>query len=93
MKLYNRRAPPQVLAQESFHERPAEPENVQPNLGMQPTTFDNPMGIDGFEFVEFAAPDAGRTLHAYFKPHGLHRGGAPQDARDHAPTARATAPS
>jgi 4-hydroxyphenylpyruvate dioxygenase len=30
----------------------------QPNLGMQPTTFENPMGIDGFEFVEFAAPDA-----------------------------------
>ncbi|MEO7433808.1 MAG: 4-hydroxyphenylpyruvate dioxygenase, partial [Dokdonella sp.] len=31
--------------------------NAQPNLGMQVTTFDNPMGIDGFEFVEFAAPD------------------------------------
>ena len=30
--------------------------NAQPNLGMQPTTFDNPMGIHGFEFVEFAAP-------------------------------------
>ena len=30
--------------------------NAQPNLGIQPTTFDNPMGIDGFEFVEFAAP-------------------------------------
>ena len=30
--------------------------NAQPNLGMQPTTFDNPMGINGFEFVEFAAP-------------------------------------
>ncbi len=27
-----------------------------PNLGMQVTTFENPMGIDGFEFVEFAAP-------------------------------------
>ncbi|WP_066098394.1 4-hydroxyphenylpyruvate dioxygenase [Xanthomonas massiliensis] len=24
--------------------------------GMAPATFDNPMGIDGFEFVEFAAP-------------------------------------
>ena len=34
--------------------------NAQPNLGMQVTTFDNPMGIDGFEFVEFAAP-AGRA--------------------------------
>jgi 4-hydroxyphenylpyruvate dioxygenase len=30
--------------------------SAQPNLGMQPTTFDNPMGIDGFEFVEFAVP-------------------------------------
>ena len=30
--------------------------SAQPNLGMQPTTFDNPMGINGFEFVEFAAP-------------------------------------
>ena len=32
--------------------------SAQPNLGMQPTTFENPMGINGFEFVEFAAPDA-----------------------------------
>ncbi|WP_343231530.1 4-hydroxyphenylpyruvate dioxygenase [Thermomonas sp.] len=30
--------------------------NAAPNLGMQPTTFDNPMGIHGFEFVEYAAP-------------------------------------
>ena len=30
--------------------------NVQPNLGMQVTTFENPLGIDGFEFDEFAAP-------------------------------------
>ena len=29
--------------------------SAQPNLGMQVTTFENPMGIDGFEFVEFAA--------------------------------------
>ena len=34
--------------------------NAQPNLGMHVTTFENPMGIDGFEFVEFAAP-AGRA--------------------------------
>ena len=41
--------------------------NAQPNLGMQVTTFENPMGIDGFEFVEFAAP-AGRAgeLHELF---------------------------
>ncbi|TAL85317.1 MAG: 4-hydroxyphenylpyruvate dioxygenase [Rhodanobacter sp.] len=39
---------------------------------MQVTTFDNPMGIDGFEFVEFAAP-AGRAveLHALFKRMGF----------------------
>ena len=42
------------------------------NLGMQVTTFENPMGIDGFEFVEFAAP-AGRAgeLHALFRKMGF----------------------
>jgi 4-hydroxyphenylpyruvate dioxygenase len=47
--------------------------SAQPNLGMQPTTFENPMGIDGFEFVEFAAPDvAGReALHALFTRMGF----------------------
>ena len=46
--------------------------NAQPNLGMQVTTFENPMGIDGFEFVEFAAP-AGQAdkLHALFKRMGF----------------------
>jgi len=46
--------------------------NAQPNLGMQVTTFENPMGIDGFEFVEFAAP-AGRggELHQLFKNMGF----------------------
>ena len=46
---------------------------TQPNLGMQPTTFANPMGIDGFEFVEFAAPDRAGTdaLHALFKRMGF----------------------
>jgi 4-hydroxyphenylpyruvate dioxygenase len=46
--------------------------NAQPNLGMQVTTFDNPMGIDGFEFVEFAAP-AGRggELHTLFRKMGF----------------------
>ncbi|WP_166432799.1 4-hydroxyphenylpyruvate dioxygenase [Luteimonas yindakuii] len=39
----------------------AQPQTSQaPNLGMQVTTFENPMGINGFEFVEFAAP-AGRA--------------------------------
>jgi 4-hydroxyphenylpyruvate dioxygenase len=46
--------------------------NAQPNLGMQVTTFDNPMGIDGFEFVEFAAPAGqGAQLHALFKRMGF----------------------
>jgi len=47
--------------------------SAQPNLGMQPTTFENPMGIDGFEFVEFAAPDAaGRDgLHDLFQRMGF----------------------
>ena len=44
--------------------------SAQPNLGMQPTTFENPMGIDGFEFVEFAAPDAA-PLHALFQRMGF----------------------
>ncbi|MGH8127726.1 MAG: 4-hydroxyphenylpyruvate dioxygenase [Gammaproteobacteria bacterium] len=36
--------------------------SAQPNLGMEVTTFENPMGVDGFEFVEFAAPDP-KLLH------------------------------
>src|SRR5699024_5282219 len=46
--------------------------STQPNLGMQVTTFENPMGIDGFEFVEFAAPE-GRAdeLHTLFKRMGF----------------------
>ncbi|MEO5962273.1 MAG: 4-hydroxyphenylpyruvate dioxygenase [Thermomonas sp.] len=46
--------------------------SVQPNLGMQVTTFENPMGIDGFEFVEFAAP-AGQAefMHDYFRNMGF----------------------
>jgi 4-hydroxyphenylpyruvate dioxygenase len=44
--------------------------SAQPNLGMTPTTFENPMGIDGFEFVEFAAPDAA-PLKALFERMGF----------------------
>ena len=46
--------------------------SAQPDLGMVPTRFDNPMGIDGFEFVEFAAP-AGREgeLHALLERMGF----------------------
>ncbi|HEX5314393.1 MAG TPA: 4-hydroxyphenylpyruvate dioxygenase [Gammaproteobacteria bacterium] len=39
--------------------------SAQPNRGMQVTTFENPMGVNGFEFVEFAAPDP-KPLHALF---------------------------
>lgn len=39
--------------------------SAQPNLGMEVTTFENPLGVDGFEFVEFAAPDP-KLLHDLF---------------------------
>jgi 4-hydroxyphenylpyruvate dioxygenase len=46
--------------------------HAQPNLGMTVTTFENPMGIDGFEFVEFAAPEGqGELLHDYFTRMGF----------------------
>jgi 4-hydroxyphenylpyruvate dioxygenase len=46
--------------------------SAQPNLGMQVTTFENPLGIDGFEFVEFAAPEGqGALLHDYFRKLGF----------------------
>ncbi|MGE5626325.1 MAG: 4-hydroxyphenylpyruvate dioxygenase [Bacillota bacterium] len=44
--------------------------SAQPNVGMKPTQFENPMGVDGFEFVEFAAPDA-KLLHALFPKLGF----------------------
>ena len=44
--------------------------SAQPQLGMQPTTFANPLGINGFEFVEFAAPDP-RQLHELFRMMGF----------------------
>jgi 4-hydroxyphenylpyruvate dioxygenase len=43
---------------------------AQPDLGMQPSTFANPLGINGFAFVEFAAPDAA-GLHALFRRMGF----------------------
>jgi 4-hydroxyphenylpyruvate dioxygenase len=46
--------------------------NAQPNVGMKPMQFENPMGVDGFEFVEFAAPDAKR-LHDLFPRLGFTR--------------------
>ena len=45
--------------------------SAQPQqLGMQPTTYPNPLGINGFEFVEFAAPEPA-LLHELFKRMGF----------------------
>jgi len=47
--------------------------NARPDptpAGMQVTTFDNPMGIDGFEFVEFASPEP-EKLHELFRNLGF----------------------
>lgn len=41
--------------------------NAQPNLGMTVTTSENPMGIHGFEFVEFAAPAGQGAMRAYLE--------------------------
>ena len=43
-------------------------QSVPANVGMDVTTFENPMGINGFEFVEFAAP-AGQSeaMHDYLR--------------------------
>ena len=46
--------------------------SAQPNLGMDVTTFENPLGINGFEFVEFAAPkDQQDAMHAYLMNMGF----------------------
>ncbi len=44
--------------------------SAQPAIGMQPVKFENPMGVNGFEFVEFAAPDP-RLLHELFPKLGF----------------------
>jgi 4-hydroxyphenylpyruvate dioxygenase len=44
--------------------------NAQANAGMQPVQFENPMGVDGFEFVEFAAPQP-VLLHELFRKLGF----------------------
>ncbi len=49
---------------------PGTSHSTQPNLGMQVSTFENPMGIDGFEFVEFASPEP-QQLHEYFRMLGF----------------------
>lgn len=46
--------------------------STQPNVGMEVTTFENPMSVDGFEFVEFAAPQGrANELHELFKQLGF----------------------
>ena len=71
----------------------AQPQTHAPNLGMQVTTFENPMGIDGFEFVEFAAPAGQAHRCTPISAHGLQRRcRATRPARSPS-TARATAPS
>ena len=45
--------------------------------------FDNPMGTDGFEFVEYTAPDP-ELLRDAVRAHGLPGGGAPPQQERHA---------
>ena len=54
--------------------------------------FDNPMGLMGFEFVEFASPDA-RRAGAAVREDGLHAGRPAPLARTWCCTARATSTS
>ena len=50
-----------------------------------PDLFDNPMGTDGFEFVEYTAPDA-ELLRTLFEQMGFPGSGSPpQQERDVAP--------
>ena len=51
-----------------MHVQPA----TQPDYGMDVTTFANPMGIAGFEFVEFTAPRGqADAMHAYLRNLGF----------------------
>ena len=46
--------------------------SAQPQSSADRITFDNPMGIDGFEFVEFAAPaNQAAALHEYIRKLGF----------------------
>ena len=45
-------------------------------VGMTTPLFDNPLGTDGFEFVEFTGPEPA-VLSAAVRAHGLHRRVAP----------------
>jgi 4-hydroxyphenylpyruvate dioxygenase len=48
----------------------AQPQSQTAQPGMQPAQFENPMGIDGFEFVEFASPEP-EKLHELFRNLGF----------------------
>ena len=54
-------AEPIMNAQMQTHSQPS---------GMPPVIFENPMGIDGFEFVEFASPEPAK-LHELFRNLGF----------------------
>ena len=51
--------------------------------------FDNPLGTDGFEFVEFTGPDP-QALASAVRGHGLHRGRAASIEERAALSSRAT---
>jgi 4-hydroxyphenylpyruvate dioxygenase len=52
------------------HNRSEDPMNAQLQPAATPTGMPNPLGIHGFEFVEFAAPDAA-GVHALFRSMGF----------------------
>ena len=48
----------------------AQPQAQAGSAAAQPAQFENPMGIDGFEFVEFASPEPA-ALHELFRKLGF----------------------
>ena len=64
--------------------------STQPNLGMRVTTFENPMGIDGFGFVEYAAPRSPSRPSARLLPQARLVQVARHARGRSAPTGRAT---
>ena len=58
------------MAQSSAVQQPELAMNAQADVGMEPVQFENPMGIDGFEFVEFASPEP-QKLHDLFVKMGF----------------------
>src|SRR3569832_196600 len=59
------------IASSPEHPMSAQPHtHSHPEAGAQPVAFANPMGIDGFEFVEFASPEP-QKLHELFRNMGF----------------------